>query len=103
MTLHRISRTFTTDEISVLQGLGLAFDGDSGDRMFRCFGGEAGEAASESILLEFDLLAAGEKPRGLPPRFQSRERDRFAGPKITVHVESENGGEVRAASRQRPA
>src|SRR5258706_10499970 len=88
MTLHRISRTFTTDEISVLQGLGLALDGDSGDRMIRCFVGEAGEAHSESILLEFDLLAAGEKPRGLHPRFQSRERDRFSGPKINVHVES---------------
>jgi len=37
--------------------------------MIRCFDWQAGEAHAKAILLEFDLLATGEKPRDFTPVF----------------------------------
>src|SRR5229473_3761656 len=59
-----IARTLAAHKIGVLQRLGLALDGDGGDRMIGRFAGQSGEAHAEAILLEFDLLATDKKARG---------------------------------------
>src|SRR5258706_4181328 len=87
---NSIARAFAPHEIGILQRFGFAIDGNGSDRMIRRIVRQACEAHAESILLEFNLLTAGEDARGFYSGLYARERDRFSWPRINVHVENDS-------------
>src|ERR1035441_6000947 len=86
-SLRLISGALFAHEIGVLTGLAVALDGERGYRIVGRFFGQAEEAHTESLLLEFHRLAGGQQARRLYLVHQTAERYRIARPVVYVHVQ----------------